>query len=108
MLIDKTGKIVFKGHPASRPNLEQDLDDLAAGKTISGEGTAPAEKTSEEGGFVVPEGFKEGDSDTINKECDALHEVLEGLIKDEEMTGLAKGFPRAFNVLVLQESYFPS
>ncbi|MFN9898377.1 MAG: hypothetical protein ACK55Z_06180 [bacterium] len=34
MLIDQNGKIVFKGHPASRSNLEQDFDDLLAGKEI--------------------------------------------------------------------------
>jgi hypothetical protein len=34
MLIDKKGKIVFKGHPASRPNLEKDFDDLLEGKEI--------------------------------------------------------------------------
>ena len=34
MIIDQNGKIVFKGHPGRRPNLEQDLDDLLAGKEI--------------------------------------------------------------------------
>ena len=34
MLIDQNGKIVFKGHPANRANLEQDFDDLLAGKEI--------------------------------------------------------------------------
>jgi len=32
MLIDQNGKIVFRGHPANRKNLEQDFDDLLAGK----------------------------------------------------------------------------
>jgi hypothetical protein len=31
MLIDKEGTIVFKGHPASRPNLEDDLNKLGNG-----------------------------------------------------------------------------
>ena len=34
ILIDQNGKIVFKGHPASIKNLEQDFDDLLAGKEI--------------------------------------------------------------------------
>ena len=34
-LVDTNGKIVFKGHPASRPNLEKDLTDLLAGNTIA-------------------------------------------------------------------------
>jgi hypothetical protein len=39
MLIDRSGKIVFKGHPAERENLEQDIDDLIEGKTLTGKGT---------------------------------------------------------------------
>jgi len=51
MLVDTNGKIVFKGHPASRKNLEQDFDDLIAGKTITGDGTgAEAGDDEEEGG----------------------------------------------------------
>ena len=38
-MIDKAGKIVFIGHPASRPNLEQDIDDLLNDKPITGDGT---------------------------------------------------------------------
>ena len=35
MLIDKTGTIVFKGHPAERPNLEDDLDKLRNGEALN-------------------------------------------------------------------------
>lgn len=41
MLVDKTGTIVFKGHPASR-DLEKDLDTLRAGEKLTGEGTFSA------------------------------------------------------------------
>jgi len=41
LLLDKAGKIVFIGHPASR-NLEQDINDLLEGKTISGKGCEAA------------------------------------------------------------------
>jgi len=34
-LVDKDGIIVFMGHPASR-NLEEDINQLLAGKTITG------------------------------------------------------------------------
>ena len=44
MLIDKEGKIVFKGEPASRPNLEQDFDDLLQDKELD----AKAEKKEEQ------------------------------------------------------------
>jgi hypothetical protein len=33
-MIDKNGKIVFKGHPEKRSDLEKDFDDLLAGKEI--------------------------------------------------------------------------
>jgi hypothetical protein len=39
MLIDTKGKIVFKGHPASREDLEKDFNDLLEGKEITGKGT---------------------------------------------------------------------
>ena len=45
MLIDQNGKIVFKGHPANRANLEQDFDDLLAGKEI----TVAKEEEEEDG-----------------------------------------------------------
>jgi len=38
-LVDKTGKIVFKGHPATR-NLEDDINSLLEDKELSGENTA--------------------------------------------------------------------
>lgn len=47
LLLDTKGKIVFIGHPASRPNLEEDIDTLLAGNPITGEGTAPAGKPEE-------------------------------------------------------------
>ena len=38
LLVDTKGKIVFVGHPASR-KLEEDIDKLLKGETLSGEGT---------------------------------------------------------------------
>lgn len=40
-LVDTNGKIVFMGHPSTR-NLEEDIDRLLAGATITGEGTGAA------------------------------------------------------------------
>jgi len=42
MLIDKTGKIVFKGHPASRPDLKGDMEKLANGEMPEGLGEPAA------------------------------------------------------------------
>ena len=50
MLVDTKGMIVFKGHPANRSNLEQDFDDLLAGKAITGPGTEAAGGDDEEEG----------------------------------------------------------
>lgn len=38
MLIDTKGRIVFKGHPSTRKNLEEDFDTLLKGESIKGEG----------------------------------------------------------------------
>jgi hypothetical protein len=38
LLVDTNGKIVFVGHPASR-NLEEDINALLKGDTLTGEGT---------------------------------------------------------------------
>jgi len=60
MLIDTKGKIVFKGHPANRPNLEEDMENLLKGETISGEGCASS---------AAPEGNDGGDSDIDYAKC---------------------------------------
>lgn len=38
LLVDTTGKIVYVGHPASR-NLEEDINTLLKGESLTGEGT---------------------------------------------------------------------
>lgn len=64
ILIDTNGTIVFKGHPANRPNLEQDFDDLLAGKAITGAGTAAegAGGDDEEGESAGKAGLDSGTS----------------------------------------------
>jgi len=36
LLVDTSGKIVFKGHPANRKDLVKDFNDLLAGKSLEG------------------------------------------------------------------------
>jgi len=43
MLIDKKGKIAFKGHPAKR-DLEKDIDSLLKDEELTGEGCGSAKK----------------------------------------------------------------
>lgn len=106
MLVDKDGKIAFKGHPANRPNLEQDLDDLAAGKPLTGAGTGPA--PVEEAAAGIPEGYSEMDSDVVQRELEANKLVLDGFTKDEDLKKNAEGCPRAFCVIVCAQDYIPA
>jgi thiol-disulfide isomerase/thioredoxin len=107
MLIDKTGKIVFKGHPANRPNLEEDFDTLRNGGTISGEGCAAAEKV-EGGEEPIPEGYIEMDPKELEEDIAAASAGIEELTKDSEVTEIAKQCPRAFCVLVVDQQYSPA
>lgn len=104
MLIDQEGKIAFKGHPANRKNLEQDLDDLAAGKALTGEGTGPAPVEA----AALPEGYSEMDKDTVQRELEGNKAVLEGFAKDEELKKTADGCARAFCVIVCAQDYIPA
>jgi len=66
MIIDTKGVIAFKGHPANRPDLVADFDNLLAGKTLEGEGCKPSPAKADD---EVPEGFKE----TNDEELQAIH-----------------------------------
>lgn len=87
MLIDQNGFIVFKGHPATRKNLEQDLNDLMNGKELSGEGAeAPQLGNSGEAevpAFKVPEGYAEMDNDTVNQDVANFRTAMDELVKDD-------------------------
>jgi len=112
MLADKEGNIVFKGHPAERPNLEDDLDKLSRGEKLEGKGIvepqpagqsedAPAELT-------VEDGFKEMDTGLLADEIKQFKEVCSGFQNDEKLPKLAENMPRSFCVIVLQSSYNPA
>jgi len=109
MLIDKSGTIVFKGHPAGRPNLEDDLDKLRAGEVLTGEGVFSGEKKEEAaaGDDEEEPGFTEVDADAINQEMDGFKAVAEGLQKDAELKEHAKKCPRAFCVMTFTQKYNP-
>jgi hypothetical protein len=62
MIIDTNGKIAFKGHPANRPDLVADFDNLLAGKTLTGEGCGPSPAPA---GAEAPEGFKASTDDEL-------------------------------------------
>lgn len=95
LLIDTTGKIVFMGHPASR-NIENDIDALLKGETLSGEGTGPKAvaadaKSSASGSDEVDEAIRK-----FKKESKTFCES----IKDK-----TSNLKRAFLVMVDEASY---
>lgn len=106
MLIDQNGKIAFKGHPANRPDLEADLDTLAKGEAITGEGCgAPAKK---EEGENKEEGGKELEADVIAKEVDDFKRQAAEFQKNEELNKLAKDMPRSFCVITVEAAFDPN
>jgi len=105
MLIDQNGKIAFKGHPASRPNLEADLDTLAKGEALTGEGT---ESKSSEETATDDTNAKVFELDQVNKEIEAGKEAMLAMQADASLKEAAKDMPRSFCVLVLEQEYNPS
>lgn len=104
MLVDQKGKIVFKGHPANRQNLEEDFATLIKGEAITGAGTEPAGAA---GGADKDQGLKEMNLAAISAEVAEIKTVFEGFTKDEGLVETCKAMPRAFCVIVLQQEYSP-
>jgi hypothetical protein len=108
MLINKQGKIVYKGHPAQR-NLEEDLDNLAADKVLEGNGIvnekasgAPAEAKKEDDVKEIE------DPTSINDEIDSFKAVFDGFKDNKDLCDQAKAMQRAFCVLVFTTKYNPT
>jgi len=111
-MIDKAGKIVFIGHPASRPNLEQDIDDLLNDKPITGAGTKqggmgeddPTAQTAKK------EEAEEEIKDSIDEKTalDALAKFqkdADEVCQTDAMKDAATGMMRAFLVLVHEQRF---
>jgi thiol-disulfide isomerase/thioredoxin len=100
MLVDTNGKIVFKGHPAGRPDLADDLTKLLAGEVLTGEGCAAAEpkEAAAEPGAPLEEGFVACDDAglaAIHKEMDTYKETTAAALQaraKEDATGLMRDF----------------
>lgn len=114
MLIDQQGKIVFKGHPSTRPDLEKDLDTLRKGEKLTGPGAAedkPAEadkkEDTEKADDEAPEGFKDLDVDTIKKELEDFKVVAAEFQKNDELKKAAKDMQRSFCVMVVNSQFNP-
>ena len=53
LLVDTNGKIVFKGHPYDRKNLEDDIDKLLKGETLQDIASDDDEKEEPEANMDV-------------------------------------------------------
>uniref|UniRef100_A0A7S3IZY9 Thioredoxin domain-containing protein n=1 Tax=Strombidium inclinatum TaxID=197538 RepID=A0A7S3IZY9_9SPIT len=105
ILVDTKGKIVYKGHPAQRKDLEADFDTLLKGEAITGEGTAPAEGAGDSA--EADPGFSALDFAAVNKEVDDFEEVGKALQQDPKVQEAAKTLMRAFCVYLLREKFNP-
>jgi len=111
LLLDTKGRIVFKGHPATRKDLEADFDTLLKGEPLTGEGAwvegaagpgADDEAKEEED----DEGFKNDlDAETVHKEVQEFKTTVERLIADTDLMEKAKGMMRNFCVITVEEKY---
>jgi len=98
LLVDTTGKIVYKGHPASRPDLVADFNLLLKGEKLDCDPTpstgADAARCRETPKAKIPNGMTSIDSVQINREMNEFKVVAEQMQKDigENAKGLAKDF----------------
>jgi len=105
LIVDTKGKIVFKGHPANRPDLAKDFNDLLEGKTITGAGCEPGGDDKEE---------KEGEEDSKKATLDDIKTSMTQMDKFKNETRVklqtdckeeCSAMMRNFLVCTLEASY---
>jgi len=105
LIVDKTGKIVFKGHPAGRKDLAKDFTDLLEGKELEGVEDKPKAADGEEAaaadGTTTIEDIKK-----IMGEMDEFKTIGKTLQADNKEK--ATGMIRNFCVLTLDASLNPN
>jgi len=102
MLIDTKGKIVYKGHPAQRKDLEGDFDTLLKGEEIKVDGGD--DKKDADGAEAGA--TKERDPAACMAFIDQFkNEIAPGLQKNESIKAVAKQMMRAFCVIVYSEKF---
>lgn len=93
LLLDTTGKIVFIGHPMTR-NLEEDIDNLLAGKTISGKGCGA--EAAAAGGL---------DAAKYSEAKSFFHSKCDEILKNESVKAAASKMMRSFLVMTSEGSW---
>jgi thiol-disulfide isomerase/thioredoxin len=101
MIVDTNGMIVFKGHPANRPDLEADFDNLLKGEKLTGAGTEPEGAGGDDGKEAAGKDLNSADClaviDTFVKETGP---ALQKSLKEH-----ATKCPKAFCVMTYTENY---
>merc|ERR1712080_696209 len=92
MLINKQGKIAYRGHPAYRPSLERDIEDLLNDK--------PLDVAPDENSVLYNINFAK-----VAREMSTLHLTLEGLMNLEEVQELTEDFSKVLCTIELRLSY---
>jgi len=107
MILDKDGKIVFKGHPANRNNLVKDFDDLIADKQLEGVDLGGDDAAAEEG-----EEADEGESVSVQAITDIMTEMNKFREVGKELQTQCKedatGMMRNFCVMTNEASLKPN
>lgn len=103
---------MFKGHPATRKDLEADFDTLLKGEALTGEGAwvdgaaaagdSPAEENPKD-----DDGFKELDVAKVEAEVAEFKANCERWCADDKIKEEAKGMARNFCVITVEEKYDP-
>lgn len=112
MLLDTKGKIVFKGHPANRSNLEEDFETLLKGEEIFGTGCEfeSAEAKAAAGGEAAGGDNAEAPAESKLNAADC-HAAIDTFAKEtapelqKSLTEHAKKMMRAFCVMVYEETF---
>jgi len=85
LLLDTKGRIVFKGHPATRKDLEADFDTLLKGEALTGEGAwvdGAAGASADDAQDEDNEGYKDLDSKAVEDEVAAFKATADRWIND--------------------------
>jgi hypothetical protein len=85
LLIDKSGTIVYKGHPAKRRNLEEDIDTLLKGEALTGYGIASEQAERQQPKYVPEKGFKTIDLDSVRQEIEAFKDSCKAMSENDEL-----------------------
>lgn len=111
LLLDTKGRIVFKGHPATRKDLEADFDTLLKGEALTGEGAwvdgaAAAGDSADAEGEKDNDGYKDDlDFAKVEQEVAEFKTNAERWCADKDLSEKSKGMARNFCVVTVEEKY---